>query len=226
MFRNYFLINLLLISIIAFLGVKLYKVYGYRIELPSQANVEDVKKEKAEVDVKRGDRTLNEGVFETISKLDIFRPSRSEPLPEDKKAENALPKDPPKLFGTVILNDNRTAILEDPTTKTTKVYRINDSIAGFTITDILEDRVVLLRDSDKLEVRLRDDKGVSPARRPGVQTVPQRPVPSSRPVPPPQARPVPPRRPATPVPPPPAPPESKHDIQDNQDDTDDEEDEE
>ncbi len=167
MIRNYFLINLLLIAIIGALGLKLYKVITYSVEIPSEVSVREVRKD--DIDVIHKDKTVSEGEFDPISKLDIFRPSRSEFDKENKKEDNAPPKSPPKLFGTIILNEKKTAILEDPDTKTTKIYRINDVIAGYKVLEILVDKVVLSVDGNNIEVRLRDAKGITPANRPAVR---------------------------------------------------------
>ena len=156
MLRNYFLINVVLIIIIGFLSIKLYKVIEYSVDLPAEPTGKKIEKE---IEVKPKDKEIRETSFDVISKLDLFRPSRSPAPKKNKKTTGkALPEKPPRLFGTIILNNKKTAILEDPGTKTTKTYRINDSIAGFTISEILEDRVVLLSDGDRVEVRLRDEK--------------------------------------------------------------------
>ena len=48
--------------------------------------------------------------------------------------------------------------------KKTKSYRINDLIAGFVISEILKDKVVLLSGVDKIEIKLREDKGIKAPR--------------------------------------------------------------
>jgi type II secretory pathway component PulC len=155
MFRNYFLINLLLIVITVFLGIKLYKVLAYSIDIPTEPSEKKIEKK---IKVKHKDKALKEASFEIISKQDLFRPSRLAPQKDEGKTERASPINPPRLFGTIILHDEKTAILEDPDTKLTKTYRINDSVAGFVISEIMEDKVVLLRDGERSEVRLRGEK--------------------------------------------------------------------
>ena len=155
MLRNYFLINVVLIIIIGFLSIKLYKTIEYSVDIPTEATEKRVEKN---IEVKRKNKDTTESSFDVISKLDLFRPSRSAPQKNKQTAVKASPEKPPRLFGTIILNNKKTAILEDPGTKTTKTYRINDSIAGFTVSEILEDRVVLLRDGESIEVRLWDEK--------------------------------------------------------------------
>ncbi|MEK7309138.1 MAG: hypothetical protein AAB089_08710, partial [Nitrospirota bacterium] len=64
-----------------------------------------------------------------------------------------------------------------------KQYNLNDSVSGFIISDIQEDRVVLLRGAEKIEVMLREVKdATSMMRPPAVQQLPpQRPQPVTRP---------------------------------------------
>ncbi|MBI5663524.1 MAG: hypothetical protein HZC49_00325 [Nitrospirae bacterium] len=198
MIRNYFLLNLLLILVAGLLGNKLYRVVKYTAEIPAEAVT--VEERKEDIAVEHADKAFDENAYEPISEMDIFRPSRTAPSAESKAAEKPPLPPPPKLFGTVILNENKTAILEQSDTKTTKVYRINDTVSGYTVLEIHEDKVVLLGNDEKVEVRLRDDKGAQTQSRPVLRppTVPQ-PAQPGRQISPgaaPQrrSRPVPPRR--------------------------------
>jgi hypothetical protein len=190
MLRNYFLLNLLLILIIGALGFKLYNVIAYTETVPSESSVKDVPKTASAV--QRRDNAISESTFDVISRLDLFNPSRSASQVKDKKVEKAPLKNPPKLFGTIILHENKTAILEDPETKSTKVYRINDSVAGYTVSDILEDKVILTGNGDKFEVKLRDEKGIKPSKRPAARR-PAKEVKSGKSAQQRRSRPVPPR---------------------------------
>ncbi len=164
MLRNYFLINLILVIIIVFLGFRLYSAVTHPLDIPSApAEKQEIKKD---VRAKAEEKIMNEKPFRIISEMDIFRPSRSAPASEVKnRPVISVSKNTPRLFGTVILDNDKTAILENPDTRKTKTYRINESVAGFIIADILEDKVVLLRNGEKVEVRLREDKGIRPVRR-------------------------------------------------------------
>lgn len=163
MLRNYFFVNLVLVIIITFLGIELYKVFAYSVDIPSGPEIQT--EEKSVTDNKRKEAALHEGSFQIISNMNLFSPARSAPLIKKDKTAKAGPKNAPRLFGTIILNSIRTAILEDPDTKTTKTYRVNESVAGFVISEILEDKVVLLSDGEKVEVRLREDKGIKTSTR-------------------------------------------------------------
>ncbi|MBI5739486.1 MAG: hypothetical protein HZA16_02095 [Nitrospirae bacterium] len=203
--RNYFLINLVLLVGIVFLGVEFYEIYFRKMDIPLEAPAGPAGKEVKAVE--DGPLPLDPAPFQVISELDIFRPTRS-PYKEEA-AQQAVPKIPPRLFGTIILGSEKTAILEDPNSKSTRIYRINEKIGGFLVSEILEDKVVLTWDGEKSEVRLREEKkGLPPVKpvaaqppaapqppaaqqppaapqpqvqtQPGQRNVPQRPVPQRR----------------------------------------------
>lgn len=174
MFRNYFLINIILIIMISVLGFKFYEVATHKVELPSVTAEKKLPKSDS---MKPAKGAVNEEAYNMISELDLFRPTRSPAVKTEVKTERNLNSNPPKLFGTIILNELKTAILEDPETKTTKNYRINDSVAGYLVSDILEDKVILTRDGDSIEVKLRESKGItSPPNR--ISRVPSRAIPA------------------------------------------------
>lgn len=174
--RRYFLINLAFLVIAIFLGFKLYKAFSKPLDIPVQAS-EKIQRPKTEENINTGTE-LNISNYETIVQKDLFRPSRSAAPPE-----MSFPLEKPKLFGTIIMGSGKSAILEDPITKTKKQYNLNDSVSGFIISDIQEDRVVLLRGAEKIEVMLREVKDATSMMQPPAvrQLPPQRPQPVTRP---------------------------------------------
>lgn len=163
MLRNYFVINIILVAILGLLGFKFYGIATYSMDVPDAASVE-VGKKLAGIDVKLKNRVPDKASFNAISKKDLFRPSRSaSPVVGKTMPKTGLDRYP-KLFATIIQGSNSLAIMQDPATKKTKSYRINDVIVGFNISEILEDRVVLTRGDEKVEIKLRDDKGVKSPR--------------------------------------------------------------
>jgi len=156
MLRNYFLINLILIVILSLLGVKLYRTFWATEGMPTSSEI----KQKRDTDVtKKSALILNEANFEVITQKDLFRPSRSASEKKDEKiSENAVPQNPPKLFGTIILENEKTAILQDSESRTTKIYKLNELISGYAIAEILEDKVVLVKDGKKYEVKNWESK--------------------------------------------------------------------
>lgn len=210
MLRNYFLINLILIVIIGFLGFKFYEILARPLDIPTPLVQQQSQSDKSESTRTEKDVTgekkadLDVSVYQVIVLKDLFRPSRSAPKAEDTSTESFL-KEAPKLFGTIILGDQRSAILEDPSTKITRLYRINDSFAGFIISDIQKDRVVLSKEGKSIEVKLREIKTIvlPPQQQPQIR--PQVPPGDSRRPPPPRQRPTV-QREVAPLPPPQATP--------------------
>jgi len=193
MIRNYFLINIVLLVIIGLLGTKFYKVYSNTYEIPSEATIKQVQKKTHQAG--SNEAAPDATRFQIISGMDLFRPSRT-PYKEDVK-QQAIAMNPPRLFGTVIQGNEKTAILEDPNTKLTRLYHPNESIGGYVISDIFEEKVVLSRDGEKTEVKLREEKkGLTPAR---PMVAPPPPMPQAQPQTPPQQQQIQTRMPTPPI---------------------------
>ncbi len=159
--RNLFLINLIMIIMIGLLGYWFYKVWVRPLDLPVKAGQENVvPDEDADGNMKR---PMDKAAYDIIAQKDLFRPSRTASNAESVPASVSA-GDAPKLFGTIIKNDIKMAILEDPSSKTTKIYNVNDSVAGFRVSEILQDKVVLMRGNEKIEVKLREEKGITAPR--------------------------------------------------------------
>ena len=125
-----------------------------------QPGKRDIKKR----DTARKQKALNEASYNVIVQKDLFRPSRAEKKVENSPSE-ITPGVKPQLFGTIITENEKGAILEDPSTKTSKFYRLKDTVAGYTIEDIQEDKVLLSKGGSSIEVRLREGKAVKMPRR-------------------------------------------------------------
>lgn len=159
-FRNYIFINLVLLLLISFLGMKAFNAVRVSVDLPLKIKPAEVKQESVPIAPKIG--FPGEPVFQVISDKNIFSPTRALPI---KKTDNvlgqAVSKEVPKLFGTLIIGRSKSAMLQDPDTKNTKRYFINDTVGDFVIKDIQEEGVVLLRGDETIELKLREDKGVT-----------------------------------------------------------------
>lgn len=181
--RSFFLINILLFIIIGLLGMKLYKTWSKPLEIPIKAA-----REKSAADTKaivsHEEKIVKESAYDVIVQKDLFRPSRT-PVKEETSSSSVITQqERPQLFGTTIMGEVKTAILEDPSTKITKLYRVNDSIGGLTVSEILENRVILKKGESTVEIKLRDKKDFKPAkpvvtekktpRRPPRRTTPRR----------------------------------------------------
>lgn len=175
--RSLFLINVILFTIIGFLGIKLYNTWNHPLEVPTISEQEAPKAGK-KITISKRERVLNEASYQIIVDKDLFRPSRT-PVKENAQTAAPLsPKERPKLFGTMIMDSRKFAILEDPSTKASKIYYVNDSFAGFTVSEILEDKVILKRGGESIEVKLREKKDVKlpkpPKKEPKKRTPPRR----------------------------------------------------
>ncbi|MBI4839317.1 MAG: hypothetical protein HY806_09315 [Nitrospirae bacterium] len=202
MFRKNILINIILVALTIFLGLKVYKIWTRPLSLtPAQAQQKTAGEKPPEA-APEAEQMPVEEIFQPIVQNDVFRSARNEPKPEEiSKPVAAAPVIPPKLFGTVIYGDLKTAILEDPATKLSKIYRINESVGGFVLSDIQKDKVVLSRDGEITEVYLREIKAFKPQPSP-VPQPPQRGRRDMQGMPSPQPRPAP-----QPPQPPPQPPD-------------------
>lgn len=190
-FRNYFLLNLILLIIIGVLGFKLYETLNISINFPTPA----IKQKPLPAETASAapdEKNFDESIFQVIVQKDIFRPSRTEPRVEEisRPITSVVP---PKLYGTVITENEKSAILEDQTTKVTRSYRVNDSIAGFVVSDIQKDKVILSSEDRTIEVYLRELKTFKAPGSPPPFT-PRRPAPATQrpaPLPPPVTQPPP-----------------------------------
>ncbi|MEW6740398.1 MAG: hypothetical protein ACOYU2_03755 [Nitrospirota bacterium] len=153
--RSHFLLNVILIAIAGFLGFKLYNSLSRPPDIPFLAVQGQATSDEEEVQAKV--RVDERSDFQTIVKRDIFRPDRKEP--EDILRLSSPSLFPlPRLVGIAIFGNESMAFFEDPITKAVKVCRIKDSIAGFTVHKIQQDRVVLLRGDERVEVKIREIK--------------------------------------------------------------------
>ena len=89
----------------------------------------------------------------------------SSPLPVYIKSDEYItlsPDEKPDLFGTIITNESKSALIQDRVSKQTGVYSVNDEVAGFTVSEIREDAVVLTKNDKFVEIRLREYKDIPP----------------------------------------------------------------
>jgi type II secretory pathway component PulC len=160
MFRNFLVINAVLFIVACFLGAELYGTLNRRMEVPTEPPVNAEK--KAAQDDKKRTQFVRPKSFEVIASANLFNPSRSSTKEEEKVVATTSPKDQPKLFGTIIIGDKKMAILEDPGTRERKTFGLKESVGGFTISEIAENKVVLSWSGEEVTVQLREDKGVKP----------------------------------------------------------------
>ena len=162
-FRNYFIINLALFILIIFLGLKTFNVISYPTDTFMKPKARVVERKSVSITPKIG--LASESVFNVISDKNIFSPSRRLFTPKTGTvAAQASPKDTPKLYGTIIIGNRKSAMLQDPETKVTRNYYVNDTVGDFVVKDIQEEKVILLLGEETIEVKLREKKRPSSSR--------------------------------------------------------------
>ncbi|MDX1778472.1 MAG: PDZ domain-containing protein [Thermodesulfobacteriota bacterium] len=99
---------------------------------------------------------------------DPVSPPVEVPLPGNK------PGPPPslnlRLVGTTVFGEKSSVILEDPEKDTRGVYRLRDTVKGFTITEILNESVTLTRNDQTVTLTLAQG-GYDPSQEPFVKKV-------------------------------------------------------
>jgi type II secretory pathway component PulC len=99
--------------------------------------------------------------YAVIGDTNVFHPDRT--IPVDKKAE--VPRPEIVLFGTLVDTD-RLAFIEDKKNPVTtpgrgnrqRVVRKGEVVSGYTVTDIMNDRITLARGDDRITFMLSDPK--------------------------------------------------------------------
>lgn len=141
--------------------------------------------------------------YAVIGEANLFHPDRT--IPVDKKAD--VPRPEIVLYGTLIDTD-RLAFIEDRKNPVStpgrgnrqKVVRKGEVVSGYTVTDIMKDRITLARGDDRITVMLSEPKrrGDDTGTKPPVPAQPAKPGSPARPPQSPQA----PARPAPAIAPP------------------------
>lgn len=179
--RQINLLNLLLMGIIAALSVYILpSVFNLKVNytLPAPKTVAE------DQEVKATPRQMPSiGEYAIIAEQNIFHSERK--IPAEKKDEQ-LPKPEFVLYGTLITGDTKIAYLEDLKApyntagrgKRQKALRFGNTLSGYTVNDIQHDRIVMVRDEDRIEVKLLHNKKQStatepstPAQTPPVKTI-------------------------------------------------------
>jgi len=159
--RSTFIINTLLLIIIAFLGTGIYRGITRQIPLPETAPPSDTHL-NIPGGLSKGD--VRADLYDVLLDKNPFSPDRSFHK-DNTKTQRDTSTDVskrPRLFGTILMGDVRKAILEDPLTKQRRLYTINETINGYRVVDIRKEKVILSQNGQQIEVKLREDKGLKP----------------------------------------------------------------
>jgi type II secretory pathway component PulC len=163
MIRNYYLLNVFLAFIITLLGVHLYKVLAEPLEIPTgpEPATSRIRADRINATVSHG----TDSSFDVIVSQNLFHPSRSSIQKTPDVSKPVLRNEIPQLFGTIIMSDKKMAILEDRSSKKSSLYGVHDSVSGFLVAQIMENKVILRKGGEKIEVNLREDKKISRPKR-------------------------------------------------------------
>lgn len=148
--RRYLFISIGLAAIAIVLGVKLFEIW---LSAPAEISYEDAASKPAERTIPPG-QIPSTSDYQAIIEKDIFRPSRTKPAPAVVDVK-ALPKF--NLYGVIMVGEKKRAILgSDEPLRKPQSFKIGDVvIEGFTVADILRDRIVLKRGAEQLEIALK-----------------------------------------------------------------------
>lgn len=134
--------------------------------------------------------------YMVIAEQNIFHPERK--IPVEKKEEKPLPKPEFVLYGTLITDDTKLAFIDDMKSAQTspgrgkrqRALNLGSTLSGFVLSEVYQDKVVMVRGEESMEVRVLDsaksrgvvsgaqaakkpaDKTVSTSRQPSVQSTP------------------------------------------------------
>ena len=120
-------------------------------------------------------QTPNPMEYTLIADQNLFHPERK--IPPEKKAEAPLPKPEFVLYGTLITPDLGIAYLEDkkvaPVTtpgrgKRQSAVKKGESLSGFMLKELFNDRVVMNRGEETITVHLNDPQSPRPGREPRI----------------------------------------------------------
>ena len=161
--RNINILNILLLTVILIFA-------GYSIAPLLEAKISytlpPVKKHLNALEEKDDETPLSHlpSVLEyaLIGDNNLFHPERK--IPVEKKEEPPLPKPDFVLYGTLITNDISLAYLEDMKTprstpgrgRRQTALRKGDSLGGFTLKEIEQEKIVMVRGEEKIIVPMMD----------------------------------------------------------------------
>ena len=161
--KNINILNILLIALIVFLTR--YTFYpGAEKGLSPLSSIQNIEKNSLVEVEKKANPFLSPSVdYQLISENNPFHPERIIPL--EKKVESPpLPKPEFVLYGTLITDDLKIAYMDDKKASFSTAGRgkrqiplkPGESISGFTLKEINEDNVLLIRGDEKIMVYLYD----------------------------------------------------------------------
>jgi hypothetical protein len=161
-FRNINLLNIILIAAIILMAkytiLPLFSI-NIKYTLPAEKKIVHEKE-----GIPAESHIPSPSDYIIIAEENLFHPERK--IPVEKKDEQPLPKPEFVLYGTMITDNTKLAYLEDkksPHTTTGRgkrqvTLRKGDSLSGFTLKEIEQDKVVMVRGDETIIVNVTDSK--------------------------------------------------------------------
>jgi type II secretory pathway component PulC len=162
------LINVALLGIVSFFGIKTYGVWSHPGGIPEKKTTfkSAVRSAKTPIAATRK-KMPPAGVYDIIVKKDLFDPERQHVVEEVSEKETDV-KDVPTmstnvfLYGVVLTQSSRQALMTDPDKKTRRKkvlwVREGDNLGDFRVSRIEREKVVLEKDGKTYDISLYDKK--------------------------------------------------------------------
>jgi len=104
---------------------------------------------------------MNAGSFNSMIHEDSFRNVDSTGNDQSGQYSMLPINDTLILQGTVITKDIRLAIIEDRDSNQSGLYNLNDHVGGFTVSDILENTVILIKNNTLVKIVLGENRRIA-----------------------------------------------------------------
>ena len=161
--RHINILNILLLSIAIFAAYNLY-YQAYNAKAVYTIPVKEKAAENSTEDQTGETKTISPLEYTIIADQNLFHPERR--IPPEKKAGQELPKPEFVLYGTLITGETMIAYLEDlkaPRTtpgrgKRQTALKIGQTMGGFKLEEIYDDKIVMVRGEEKIEVKVASSK--------------------------------------------------------------------
>lgn len=171
------LINIVLLGMVVFFGIRAYGVWSQGMEIPgkdpgSGSSKRDVGPSKTIIKKEMPPASA----YDVLVRKDLFSPRRQAPEEKAAEVEKNLPPIPAEakkilLFGVILMEGYKTALVSNPDQKSAKDNDLwvkeGDHLGDFKVSLIEKEKIVLEKDKESFDVFLYD-KG-KPERRTVVQ---------------------------------------------------------
>lgn len=161
------LINVMLLGVVFFLGAKVYGIWSHGVaKLEKVANFKtDLRHDIAVSEMVKRKSLLPESAYEVLVKKDLFVPQRQVPDDESARTDTDLKKIPAfsrktYLYGVVFMKGERAALVTNLNGKPGKMkevwVHVGDALGDFTVSQIEKEKIVLEENKKTYDVLLFD----------------------------------------------------------------------